>query len=115
MILSMAPNKYDSDKKLTFVVTKTLAVLYYVILLSLSIWRDKGRVQKEKKKLVENSTKRGEGAGPDFPQRKKTKKNMGLKHWMLPQDHFMTHLFFQFLGGGTLLSLDLGPKGVSNL
>ena len=57
MILSLAPNKYDSDKKLTFVVTKTLAVLYYVILLSLSIWRDKGRVQKEKKKLVEFSTK----------------------------------------------------------
>ena len=23
--------------------------------------------------------------------------------------------FFQFLGGGTLLSLDLGPTGVSNL
>ena len=23
--------------------------------------------------------------------------------------------FFQFLGGGTLLSLDLSPKGVSNL
>ena len=44
MILSMAPNKYDSDKKLTFVVTKTLAVLYYVILLSLSIWQDKQQV-----------------------------------------------------------------------
>ena len=26
-----------------------------------------------------------------------------------------THLFFQFLGGGTLLSLDLGPTGMSNL
>ena len=51
---------------------------------------------------------------PDFPL-KKTKKNMGLKHWILPKDHFKTHLFFQFLGGGTLLSLDLGPKGVSNL
>ena len=29
---------------------------------------------------------------------------MGLKHWILPKDHFKTHLFFfQFLGGGTLL------------
>ena len=27
----------------------------------------------------------------------------------------LRHLFFQFLGGGTLLSLDPGPKGVSNL
>ena len=30
-------------------------------------------------------------------------------------DQFKTHLFFQFLGGGTLLSLDLGRKGLSNL
>ena len=22
------------------------------------------------------------------------KKNMGLKHWILPKDHFKTHLFF---------------------
>ena len=36
----------------------------------------------------------------------------GLKHWILPKDHFKTHLF---LGGETLLSLDPGPKGVSNL
>ena len=42
-------------------------------------------------------------------------KNMSLKHWIMPKDHFETHLFFQFLGGGTLLSLDLGLKGVSNL
>ena len=48
--------------------------------------------------------------------RKKNKtKNMALKHWILPVDHFKTHLFFQFLGGGTLLSLDPGLKAVSNL
>ena len=41
-----------------------------------------------KKKIVENPTK------------KKNKKNMDLKHWMLPSDHFKTHLFFQFLGDG---------------
>ena len=34
-----------------------------------------GRVQKEKKKLVENSTKRRGGAAPDFPLRKKTQKH----------------------------------------
>ena len=39
------------------------------------------------------------------------KKNMSLKHWMLSQD-YLRHTFFQFLGGGTPLSLDLG---VSNL
>ena len=41
---------------------------------------------------------------------------MGLKHWILHNNHFMTHLFFfQFLGGGTLFSSDPGPKGGSNL
>ena len=33
---------------------------------------------------------------------------------MLPQDHFMTHLFLQFLGGGTHFSLDLGLNDRSN-
>ena len=45
-----------------------------------------------------------------------TKKKMVLKHWILPIDHFKAHyFFFQFLVGETLLSLDPGPKGVSNL
>ena len=48
-------------------------------------------------------------------KKKQTKNNMVLEHWILHIYHFKTHLFFQFLGGGTLLSLDLGPKGVSNL
>ena len=65
----------------------------------------------KKKEIVENST-RG-GAAPDFPLRKK--KNIGLKHWILPKDHFKTHLFFSIFGWGTLLRLDLGPTGVSNL
>ena len=48
----------------------------------------------------------------DFPLRKK---NMGLKHWILPNNQFKTHLFFfNFWVGGTLFSLDLGPKGDSN-
>ena len=25
---------------------------------------------------------------------------MGLKHWILPKDHFKTHLFFSFFGWG---------------
>ena len=62
---------------------------------------------------MEFSTKGG-GAAPDFPLRKKQNKNMVLKHWILPIDHFKTHLF-QFLDGETLFSLDPGPKGVSNL
>ena len=40
---------------------------------------------------------------------------MGLKHWILPNNQFKTHLFFfNFWVGGTLFSLDLGPKGGSN-
>ena len=53
----------------------------------------------------------------DFPSRKKEKtKNMGLKHWILHNNHFKTHLFFSIFGwGGPFLSLDPGPKGGSNL
>ena len=41
---------------------------------------------------------------------------MGLKHWILPNNHFKTHLFFfQFLGGRTLFSSDPGLKCGSNL
>ena len=36
------------------------------------------------------------------------KKNMGLKHWILSKIILRHTYFFQFLGGGTLLSLDLG-------
>ena len=40
----------------------------------------------------------------------------GRKHWILPKDHFKTRfVFFSILGGVSLLSLDPGPKGVSNL
>ena len=37
---------------------------------------------------------------PDFPLENKTTKNMGLKHWILPKDHFRTHLFFSIFGLG---------------
>ena len=51
-----------------------------------------------KKKILENSTGVG-SATADFPLRKK--KNIGLKRWILPNNHFKTHLFFlQFLSGG---------------
>ena len=38
----------------------------------------------------------------DFPLRKRkiTQKNMGLKHWILPNNHFKTHLFFPIFGWG---------------
>ena len=52
-----------------------------------------------KKKLVENSTKGGWSATADFPLRKKIN-NMGLKHWILPKNHFKTHLFFSIFGWG---------------
>ena len=42
-------------------------------------------------------------------------KNMSLKHLIVPKDHLKTHLFFSIFGWGTLISLDFGPKGVSNL
>ena len=52
------------------------------------------------------------GSAPDFPLRKKN----GLKTLDFAYyDLFKAHLFFPFTRGGTLLSLDPGPKGVSNL
>ena len=64
-----------------------------------------------KKKIVEFSTKVG-GWGQqwtDFPLIFFLNKGLCLRI-------ILRHTyFFQFLGGGTLLSLDLGPHGVSNL
>ena len=54
-----------------------------------------GRFQKKK-----NSTKRGEVSTRFFTKKKKKRKNMGLKHWILPKDHFKTHLFFSNFGWG---------------
>ena len=65
-----------------------------------------------KKKLVVNSTKQGgRGSAPDFPLRKKKQKNMGLKHWILPQDHFKTHLFFSIFGWGDPSQLGSWSEG----
>merc|ERR1712208_11605 len=54
------------------------------------------------------------GGGPatgDFPLRKE-KNIMGLKHWILPNNQFKTHLFFfQFLGGGDPSQLGSWPEG----
>ena len=44
-----------------------------------------------------------------------TKKTMGSRHWILHNNHIKTHLFFQFLGGGTLFSSEPGLKGGINL
>ena len=65
----------------------------------------------KKKKIVEFSTK-GEGGlvTGDFPLRKE-KKNMGLRYWILPNNHFKTHLFFQFLGGGDPFHLGSWSEG----
>ena len=38
-------------------------------------------------------------------------KNMGLKHWIFPKNHFKTHLFLSIFGWGTPLSMDPGPFG----
>ena len=48
---------------------------------------------------MEFSTKGGGGSATgDFLLRKK--KNMVLKHWILPNNHFETHLFFSIFGWG---------------
>ena len=69
----------------------------------------KGRV---KKKIVENSTKgKGSQRRPIFHEEKIN--NMGLKHWVLPKNHFKTHLFFQFLGGGGTFSAQILVRRVT--
>ena len=57
----------------------------------------------------------GVGKARFSAQKQKHPKNMGFNHWILPNDNFETNLFYQFLGGGTLSSLDPGLKGGSNL
>ena len=53
----------------------------------------------EIKKIGEFFIKVGEGGSvPDFPLQKKIKKIIVLKYWMLPIDHFKTHLFFKIFG-----------------
>ena len=49
---------------------------------------------KKKKKKGKIPLSEGGGAAPDFPLRKKKQKNMGFKHWILPNNQFKTHLFF---------------------
>ena len=55
-------------------------------------------------------------ATPEF-RIKKIKNNykMGLKCWIMPINNLNAHLVFEFLGGGTLSSLDPGLKDVSYL
>ena len=43
---------------------------------------------------------------PDFPQKKNI--NMGLKHWILPNNQFKTHLFVSIFGQGN-------PSQLANL
>ena len=70
---------------------------------------NKGRVEKKGGGVSDGrfSTKKKE---------KKEKKKHGHKtHWILLNNQFKTNLFFLvFFGGGTLFSLDLGPKGGPN-
>ena len=48
----------------------------------------------------------------DFPLiKKQTKQNMGLKHWILPKDHFKTHLFFSIFGWGDPFQLGSWSEG----
>ena len=52
----------------------------------------------------------GGGGGPGF--KKKGKKNIVLKHWILPIDHFKTDLFFLFFStkGTIFLFFSLNPS-----
>ena len=49
-----------------------------------------------------------------FSTKKTNKKNMGLKQWILPKDHFKTHLIFSifFLGGGPFSKSLYGETGL---
>ena len=62
----------------------------------------KGRVKKNQREIP---LRRGVSDGR-FSPKKKNLRSMVLKHWILHNNHFKTHLFFQFLSG---------PKGGSNL
>ena len=46
-----------------------------------------------------------------FSIKKKQKKNMVLKHWTLPKDHFNTHLFFSIFGWGDPSQLGSWSEG----
>ena len=60
------------------------------------IWIWQGKVKKKWK-----IPPRGWGVSGWFSTKKTQKKeNMGLKHWILPKDHFKTHLFFSIFGWG---------------
>ena len=58
-----------------------------------------------KKNIVEFPTKGGVGWGGGVSawfstKKNKTEKKLVLKHWILPIDHFKTHLFFSIFGWG---------------
>ena len=38
-------------------------------------------------------------------------KNMSLKHWIVPKDHFKTHLFFSIFGWGDPSQLGSWSEG----
>ena len=44
-----------------------------------------------------------------------TEKIVALTHWILPINRVKAHLIFLLLGGGTLSSLDPGPRGHQTL
>ena len=50
--------------------------------------------------LREGLKKGGGVSDGRFSTKKKEKKNMVLKHWILPNNHFKTHLFFSIFGWG---------------
>ena len=52
---------------------------------------------------------KGGPSGSKFSLR--TKKKMGLKHWILPKDHFKTHLFFSIFGWGDPSQLGSWSEG----
>ena len=53
--------------------------------------------------------------GKGSTKKKKEKKNMGLKHWILPKDHFKSHLFFSIFGWGDPSQLGSWSYGCANL
>ena len=65
------------------------------------------------KKIVEFSTKGGGVSDRQFSTKKKKQKNMGLKHWILPNNQFKTHLFFSIFGWGGPFSAWISVRRVA--
>ena len=78
-------------------------------MLRMNTWQREGL--KKRIFFLENSSKLGGGVSARFSTKKKTQKNMGLKHWIWHNNHFKTHLFFLIFGRGDPFQLRSWSEG----